>query len=74
MVSQNLASISKSKQWEYAKNEGMDHDNEGILRLKSCFEDETGLLDTLFHRQMEDYEIFQPSCHMLEITEWRSDT
>lgn len=41
--------------------------DEGILKLGECSEDETGLLNRLFHWQMEDYEMFQS--YRLEVEE-----
>lgn len=38
---------------------------EGVLKL----EDHTDSIDGLFHWQMSDYELFPPSCNMLEIEE-----
>lgn len=47
----------------------MEPDDEGVLELEGCSEDEVGSLNGLFHWQMEDYEVFHPACHMLQIEE-----
>ena len=47
----------------------MELDDKDVVRLGSCSEDETDSLTELFNWKMEDYEIFQPSCHILEVIE-----
>lgn len=52
--------------------EGVESDEEGILPLRNCLEDETSSLNGLFHWQMRDYKAFQPKCNMLQIKEKES--
>lgn len=41
--------------------------DEGVQELEDCSEDEVGLLNGLFHQQIEDYEVFHHAWHMLQI-------
>ena len=44
-----------------------------VLWLGECPEDETSSFNGLFHWQVEDYEVFQPKCNMLQIQESESN-
>lgn len=45
----------------------------GVLELKNYLEDETSLLNDLFHWQMEDYEVFHRECNMLQVGEIKEE-
>lgn len=70
VVSQEVASDSRSETGEDGE---MEPNEEGVLRLGNCSEDETSSINGLFHWQMEDYEIFHPECNGLEILEIEED-
>ena len=65
-ISQELASNSKAKGED---SKWVELDEEGILQLGECLEDETSSLNGLFHLKMGYYEVFQPNCNMLQIQE-----
>lgn len=72
-VSEELASSDlEFEGGELGMNEGrkdMEPNNEGLLELEHCSDDEMSSLNRLFHWQMEDYEVFHPGYNMLEIRE-----
>lgn len=47
----------------------MEPNDEGVLEIGGCSEDETSSLNGLFHWQIEDYKVFHPDCNMLQIRE-----
>lgn len=76
VVSEELASSDSdsddSHNWKWGSQNGrkrMEPDDEGVLELEGYSEDETSSIIGLFHWQMEDYEVFHPDCHMLQICE-----
>lgn len=75
-VSEELESSNSdsedSNRWEWGSagdRGGKEPNEEGVLELDECSEDGTSSLAGLFHWQMEDYEVFHPKCHMLQICE-----
>lgn len=67
LVSEELASESESDEDDTDEGkEGREPDDEGILGIQACSEDETDSLRGLFHWQMEDYELLY-GCNMLGI-------
>lgn len=76
VIDEELASSDSdsedSNSWEWDSYEGkdkMEPNDEGVLELDGCSEDDICSLNGLFHWQMEDYEVFHPVCHMLQIEE-----
>lgn len=53
--------------------EGMELDNEGLLRLGECSNDETSSLNGLFHWQVGDYEVFHTEYNIFQIQESQSE-
>lgn len=72
-VSQEMASDSDSEGNTVREKGEIEPNGEGVLRLGNCSEDETSSLSGLFHWQMDDYEILQPECNVLEILELGND-
>lgn len=67
-VSQDLALDSEGENYE-----GMEPNEEGVLRLGECSDDNTSSLNGLFHWQMGDCEVFHAECNMLQIQESQSE-
>lgn len=74
-VSEDLASSASESGGESDDDERklMEQDEEGVLEIGSCSEDETSSLNGLFHWQMEDYEVFHPDCNMLQVKEGEAE-
>lgn len=74
LVSEEIASSSESdsKGENDQRDEGRDEmepNSEGVLRLGEYAKDDADSLNSLFHWQIEDYELFQPTCNVLSIEE-----
>jgi hypothetical protein len=67
LVGEEMASSSNSESddRDNERKRSMGPNDEGVLEL----EDDIDSIDSLFHWQMSDYELFPLSCNMLEIKE-----
>lgn len=76
-MNEELASSrSESDGGESYTDEGrksMEPNDEGVLELESCSDNETNSLNGLFHWQMEDYEVFHQECNMLQMREIKEE-